>query len=241
VPVGTFPAGFIIVKREASVNDSTWERYGLAAGIAFVVLVVVAALIGGAPPKPTDSAAKILSYFRDNQDALKVGSYLNGLAAVTFIWFLGSLWARLRRAEVTSSRLSVIALVGGIASVAFAIVASGIVAYVALYVGELGGSGAQAFYLLATVFLAFSAFALAVFTSATSVMILRYPIVERFLGWVGEGIASLWLVAGIGVADNNAAIHTVGFIAFLVWAGWLLILTVLLLTRDAAAVETTAH
>ena len=222
------------------MNDSTWERYGLAAGIAFVVLVVVAALIGGAPPKPTDSTAKIVSYFRDNQDALKVGSYLNGLAAVTFVWFLGSLWARLRRAEVAGSRLSVIALVGGIASLAFAIVAGGIVAFVALYVGELGGA-AQPFYLLATVFLAFSAFALVVFTSATSVMILRYPIVERFLGWVGEGIAALWLVAGIGVADNNTAIHTVGFIAFLVWAGWILILTVLLLTRDAAALETTKH
>jgi hypothetical protein len=223
------------------VNDSTWERYGLAAGIAFVILVVVAALIGGTPPKPTDSAAKILSYFRDNQDALKVGSYLNGLAAVTFIWFLGSLWARLRRAEVTGSRLSVIALVGGIASVAFAIVAGGIVAYIALYVGELGGSGTQAFYLLSTVFLAFSAFGLIVFTSATSVMLLRYPIVEPFLGWVGEGIAVLWLVAGIGVADNDTAIHTVGNIAFLVWAAWILVLTVLLLTRDTAAADTTKH
>jgi hypothetical protein len=241
VPVGTFPAGSTIAKWEASVNDSTWERYGLAAGIVFVVLVVVAALIGGAPPKPTDAPAKIASYFRDNQDALKVGSYLNGLAAVTFLWFLGSLWARLRRAEVTGSRLSVIALIGGITSLAFATIASGIVAFVALYVGDLGGGGAQGFYLLATVFLAFSAFALAVFTSATSVMILRYPVVERLLGWVGEGVAALWLVAGIGVADNNAAIHTVGFIAFLVWAGWILILTVLLLTRDAAAVEITAH
>jgi len=241
VPVGNFPAGFIIVKGEASVNDSTWERYGLAAGIAFVVLVVVAALIGGTPPKPTDSGAKIVSYFRDNQNALKVGAYLNGLAAVAFLWFLGSLWTRLRRAEVTGSRLSVIALAGGIASLVFAAIASGSVAFVALYVGDLGAGVAQVFYLFATVILALSAFALAVFTSATSVMILRYPIVEKFLGWAGEGIAVLWLVAGIGVADNNTAIHTVGLIAFLVWAGWILILTVLLLTRDLAAVDTTAH
>lgn len=216
------------------MNESSWERYGLAAGILFVVLIVVATLIGGAPPKPTDTPAKIASYFHDNQDALKVGSYLNGLAAVAFLWFLGSLWTRLRRAETGSSRLSVIALVGGLISLATATVASGMIAFIALYLDKLGPSGAQAFYLLATVFLGFAAFALAVFTSATSVMILRYPIVEQLLGWIGEGIAALWLVAGIGVADNNTPIHTVGFIAFLIWAGWILILTVLLLTRDVA-------
>ena len=221
------------------MNDSTWERYGLAAGIVFVVLVVVASLIGGTPPKPTDSGAKIVSYFHDNQDALKVGAYLNGLGAVAFLWFLGSLWTRLRRAETAGSRLSVIALVGGIASLVFATIAGASVAFVALYLQELGPGVAQVFYLFATVLLAVSAFALAVFTSATSVMILRYPIVERFLGWVGEGIAALWLIAGIGVADNDTAIHTVGLVAFLIWAGWILILTVLLLTRDMAAVATT--
>ena len=239
VPVGTSPAVPTIFRWEAVVNDSTWERYGLAAGILFVVLVVVAALIGGAPPKPTDSATKIATYFRDNQDALKVGSYLNGLGAVTFLWFLGSLWGRLRRAEVTGSRLSVIALVGGVAALAFATVANGVIAFVSLYAGDLGPGGAKAFYLLGTVFLAFTAFALVVFTSATSVMILRYPIVEKLLGWVGEGVAALWLVAGIGVADNNTAINTVGFIAFLIWAGWILILTVLLLTRDPSDTATT--
>ncbi len=187
------------------MNDSTWERYGMAAGLVFVVLVVVAALIGGAPPKPTDSALKIGSYFRDNQDALKVGSYLNGLAAVTFLWFLGSLWARLRRAETAASRLSVVALAGGLASLTFATIGSGMLAFTAQYTDDLGAGGAKTFYLLAVVFLAFAAFALAVFTSAVSVMILRYPIVESVLGWVGEGVALLWLVAGVGVAGPGGS------------------------------------
>lgn len=221
------------------MNDSSWERYGLAAGTLFVVLVVVAALIGGAPPKPTDTPTKIATYFRDNQDALKVGSYLQGLGVVAFLWFLGSLWGRLRRAEATGSRLSVIALVGGVAALAFVTVASGISAFLAMYVGSLGPGATTVFYLLSTVFLAMTAFALVVFTSATSVMILRYPIVEKLLGWVGEGIAALWLVAGIGVADNSTAFNTIGFIAFLIWAGWILILTVLLLTRDLSETATT--
>jgi hypothetical protein len=219
------------------VDDTSWERYGLAAGIAFVVLVVIAALIGGSPPKPTDSAGKVFSFFRDNQDALKVGSYLNGLAAVAFLWFLGSLWARMRGAEGTASRVSVIALIGGIGALGLAFVGNAINAYLALYVGQLG-RGAQGTYLLEVVFLAFSSFFLAVFTSATSVTILRYGFVERWMGWAGEVIAALWLVAGIGVADDNATIFTVGFIAFLLWAIWLLVLSVLLLTREAPAAAT---
>jgi hypothetical protein len=216
------------------VDDSSWERYGLAAGIVFVVLVVIAALIGGTPPKPNDSAGKVFSFFRDNQDALKVGSYLNGLGAVAFLWFLGSLWGRMRRAEGTRSRVSVIALIGGIGALVMAFVGNAVTSYLALYVGGLGPS-TKSLYLLSVVFLAFASFFLAVFTSATSVTILRYGFVEQWMGWAGEVIAALWLVAGIGVADDNTTIFTVGFVTFLLWAIWLLVLAVLLLTRDAPA------
>ena len=219
------------------MEDSSWERYGLAAGIVFVVLVVIAALIGGSPPKPSDSVAKVFSFFRDNQDALKVGSYLNGLAAVAFLWFLGSLWAQMRRAEGTASRVSVVALIGGIGALGMAFVANSVSAYLALYVGTLGAT-TKSLYLLAVVFLAFSSFFVAVFTSATSVTILRYGFVERWMGWAGEVIAALWLIAGFGVADDNTTIFTVGFVAFLLWAIWLLVLSVLLLTRESAAAAT---
>jgi hypothetical protein len=217
------------------VDDTQWERYGLAAGIIFVILVVIGGLVGGTPPKPTDSAAKIFSYLRDSQDALKVGAYLNGLALVAFLYFLGSLWARMRRAESPTSRVSVVALAGGISLLGLAFIGNAINAYLALYVGNLGPNGAKGSYLLAVIVLAFASFAGAVFTSATAVMILRFSFVERWLGWAGEVIAALWLIAGIGVADDNATIFTLGFITFLLWAVWLLLLAVLLLTREAPA------
>jgi hypothetical protein len=217
------------------VDETRWERYGLAAGIAFVALVVIAAVIGGSPPRPTDGALKVAGYFQDHQDALKVGSYLEGLGAVAFLWFLGALWARLRRAEGTGGRVSVVALVGGIGTFALAFVGNGIDAFLALYVRDISPFSTKIYYLLAVIFLAFASFTLAVFVSAVSVLILRHGFVDRRLGWVGEGLALLWLVAGVGVADDNTFTFAVGFVAFLVWAVWILVLVVLLLTRPAPA------
>lgn len=88
------------------MDEAKFARYGLLAGVGFVVLAVIASFVGGAPPQVTDSDAKIVDFYRDNQDALRIGSYLGGLALVLFLWFLGSLFGRLRRAEGGAGRLS---------------------------------------------------------------------------------------------------------------------------------------
>ncbi|HUV11575.1 MAG TPA: hypothetical protein VMX12_11400 [Acidimicrobiia bacterium] len=81
------------------MDDKKFEKWGLLAGIEFVVLILVGGLIGGTPPKVTDSTAEITKYFTDHPDALKVANFLGGLSILAFLWFLGSLFQRLRAAE----------------------------------------------------------------------------------------------------------------------------------------------
>jgi hypothetical protein len=208
---------------EGLVDDAKWERWGALAAIVFVVLLIASILIGGSPPKTTDSPAKITKYFRDNQDSLKVGSYLSGVALIPFLWFLGTLFGRLRRAEGSAGRVSGIALVGGVVTGAIAMVGSAINSYGALHPANSAGA-----FLVASAVLGYVSFAVAVFVGATSVVVLRTKILPSWFGWAGGAITIIWLVGAASVSTDSDAISAVGFISLIVWALWLIALGVML-------------
>jgi len=63
-------------------DEMKWERYGALGGIVFVIMIVVTIAISGSSPMASDTPAKVLKYFNDNKDAIKVASFVGALAAL---------------------------------------------------------------------------------------------------------------------------------------------------------------
>ena len=125
-----------------------WERYGALGGILFVILVIASIVVAGSTPQTSDSAAKILQSIKDNKDGIEVAAFLGGLATLPILWWAGSLWARMRRAEGGQPRLALIAVLGlvfaGASQAGIAVITSTL----AIQVKTVSGPEAKFFFLL---------------------------------------------------------------------------------------------
>ena len=210
------------------MDDKKYEKWAALGGVVFVVLAVIGAFLAGSPPKVSDPDGKIVKFTKDNQDALRVASYLAGLGLAFFLFFLGAVGSRLRQAG--SGRLAATAVMGGVATAAIAAVGYSINAYGALHPLESAGT-----FRLSTVVFGFLGFGAFVLTEATSIVIVRTKFLPAWLGWFGGLVALLWLVGGASVMTERDSIFAVGFVAFLAWALWLIVLSVMLFrTTDSA-------
>jgi hypothetical protein len=97
------------------------QRLVAASGIAFAILVIIAiALSGDATPEPDAPLADWTTYARDNEDNLRIGSMIIGLAAYNFLLFLGYLRSVIGEAEREArgfTRGSFVVLAGGTAGI----------------------------------------------------------------------------------------------------------------------------
>ncbi len=163
-------------------------------GVFFVVLSVVAGVIFMDAPAPGDSDDAILSYYADsgNQRKFAIAFLLTTVAAPFFLWFLGSLAARMRHAEGEPGWLSRIALVSGGAFVAVAFVGTAFSQFVPDAVNNdpdqfsLDPDVARLLTNAAYTLMPELAVPLATpLVLAASLVFLRTGLLPRWVGWVG--------------------------------------------------------
>ena len=206
------------------------KAIGPLTGILFVILVVVAFLVGGETPGTDDPAREVVDFYLDNDDAQAVASALLALGCVALLFFLGSLRRALRAATGDEGGLSTVAVLGGVVMAVGASIFAGIGFTLGDAADELPPAAILTLNALNSDMFFTLAVGAAVFDLALGLAVLRHGGLPRALGWVA-------LVIGI------AGLTPLGFFAFLatgiviVWAS----LALAMKADTAAESPGTAH
>ena len=204
------------------------EQVAAAGGIAFVVLEGVGQgliQIGGAEPSFGAPADEIVAFFLARDETMFWwGGYLSLLSFIALIWFLGALWAALRRAEGDPGLLSLVAFGSGL--VAIAALTGGGWAMVVFRIQEgVDPQIARTLFDLGNFAFATSWVFFASLLLAAGIAAIQYGALPRWLGWASI-IVAIGLLAGRIIWTSQAA-----FVPWVLFWLWLIIVSVILIRR----------
>jgi hypothetical protein len=80
----------VLEDEELTMADRAW-RWSAAMGAIGIVLLLAALFLPGSPPKTSDSAAHLARVFEDKRRLFLLDTYLAGVGALAFLWFLAPL------------------------------------------------------------------------------------------------------------------------------------------------------
>lgn len=204
------------------MGDVKWERYGALGGVVFVALDVVVAVLGGEPPATDAGVREVATYFADKGPAIEAGLWLFGLASVALIWWSGSLWRRMVRAEGGAARLAVVSVVGLALAGALSLTSAAVSVAAELRIDEVGDT-LVIFHTLAVMLLAASGFGVATHLLATSALGARTKTLPTWVVIVGVVSALGFLASAVlNATATSDASSAVGFVGFVLWCVWIL-------------------
>jgi hypothetical protein len=221
-----------------TVADAKGRRFDAATGIGFAVLAIVALLLPGAPPKADDSIADIAGFFTDHRSDILTGNLLLGLAAVLFLWFLGSFRSYLRAAEGGEGRLSAAAFGGGVAGIALLLVGAGLLSGIAFKLADGQAPDpniTRALFDASSAVFAMVGFGFAVFFAAASCSAARSGALPPWAYWTGSVVAVVQLLSTLALVAKSgffASGGAMGFVAPSVGVLWVVAASVLLMQRS---------
>ena len=198
------------------------ERFAPLTGVAFVVLVIVAVIVGGETPDADDPIAKVVTYWDDNKDQAIASAIIAAISTVPLLWFAGVLRAVLAAAEGAPARLANTAFAGAVVGTVGWLLLIGFTFVAADTVGDVAPQVTQTFSVLQADFFFPLAAGFAVFLLASGLAIVRWGALPSWVGWVALVLGVVCLTPG-------------GFFAILLMLVWIVVVSVMLFQRGAAA------
>ena len=207
-------------------NERNWEQMGAASGLLAAALFVAAFIVflstsptGGTPYPSLENAQTANDFFSQNLNPMRLQVLFNTLGIALFLWFVGSLWRVLRRAEGEPGRGSAVVLVGAAAGSALMLVGLSLTFAIGLSTSPAQADTVPAFFAASAVLFALGGGVLSLFFFAVGKVILQTGVAGRWLGWlalIAAVLAVLAFVSPFWVSGIlNPATGALGL-----WAWW---------------------
>jgi Domain of unknown function (DUF4386) len=213
-----------------------WERWAAGTGVLYVVFAIIGFFFLPDPPQPSTPNEELLVYFEGKTDELFYQVFFFALAAISFLWFVGTLAAALRRAEDGTTGLSEIAVAAG--ATANAIFIAGMVSWSAMAASAdtiLDQGVARGLYDVGRFAYTLSGVPAAAFVLAVSFGALRTRFLPAALGWAGLLLVVVLVLdvaaATIGDNDDFGPTGSYGVVTFLLFLAWIFVTSLLLVQR----------
>jgi hypothetical protein len=190
--------------------------------IAVVLGVVVTILIGQGQDASKKTAEEIVNYYKDNDTKETIGSLMIGFAGVFTLYFAGWLRSALRIAEGPDGILSTVVFGAGVVFAAGAAIGGSIHLALPDLADDISPIALQAINGIDFDMFMFFPVGLGTLALASGISIVRHGAFPRWVGWFG-------IVAGV-------IFFTPGFfVAFVLVPIWILIVSVIGISRAGAA------
>lgn len=180
------------------MNLARLERFAPLTGIVAVVLWVVGTIITGNEISEKDTGLEVLAVFREDSNTILTGGIIFVFGVVFFIWFLGSLRARMLLAEGSLGRLTAIAYGSGMLAALCVLFQVAPLVQGALDEDDLGPGAAKSLQSISLAFFGGTEFTLIPMFVAVGLLTLRTRVFPMWLGWVSLVIALVLAIIPIG-------------------------------------------
>ena len=178
---------------------SKWERWATLSGALAVPFWVASVALISTKVKGS-KGPEILTHYQQHSDGILAAGLLWAIGTLLFIWFLGSLRSRYLAAEGGAGRLTALAYGGGIAAATIAMLIPVADEVGALNKDDIDASGASVLHHFSDGFFVAAEYTLPVFFFASAILVLRYAVLPKWLGWFSVLIGIVLLIGPIGWA-----------------------------------------
>jgi hypothetical protein len=183
------------------MNWARWERFAPLSGIVAVVLWVIGTIVAESTDiSEKDTALEVLAVFRSDTNTIIAGGLVFAFGVVFFIWFLGSLRARLWHAEGGLGRLTAIAYGSGMLAALCLLFQVAPFVQGAFDEDDLSPGAAQSLQVISEAFFGGTEITLIPMFFAVGLLTLRTRVFPVWLGWVSLVIALVLVIIPIGWA-----------------------------------------